>query len=214
MVDSAARPAPMAVRLYTDHYLVRGIVPTTQERLVDVLNGASDYLVVEDAFFDEVGSREIVGQAPFVQVNLDLVILAAAEDAVEPAGEGPGSATRDQVLIGVPPYRITGRLDLRNAQGLRRGIEGLRSRFVEVTEATFWSEALNEPRTRAPVLVVNHRRSHVVSPYEERDVWAGVDDGTIRRSEAEDVPPADAVEAESGVWVMDSDVGSLARRET
>jgi len=200
----------MAVRLYTDHYLVRGIVPTTHERLVDLLNGASDYLVVEDAFFDEVGSREIVGQATFLQVN-----LAAAEDAVERAGEGPGSATRDKVLIAVPPYRVTGRLALRNDQDLRRGIEGLRSRFVEVTEATFWSEALNEPRTKAPLLAVNHQRSHVVSPYEERDVWAGVDDGTIRRREAEDVPPAEGAEAaESGLWVMDSDVGSLAQRET
>jgi len=215
MVDSGARPAPMAVRFYTDHYLVRGIVSTTHERLVDLLNGASDYVVVEDAFFDEFGSHEIVGQAPFVQVNLGRVIVAAAEDAVEPGSDAPGSATPDRVLIAVPPYRVTGRVRLRDDQDLRGGIEGLRSRFVEVTEATFWSEPLNEPRTRAPVLAVNHQRAHVVSPFEERDVWAGVDDGTIRRQEADDVPPVEAAEtAEAGLWVMDSDVGSLARRET
>lgn len=219
MVDSAARQARMAVRLYTDHYLVRGSVSTTRERLVDVLNGTSDYVVLENAFFDEFGSREIVGQAPFVRVNLAMIILAAPEDAVEPAAdaiepaaEAPGTATRDQVLLAVPPYRITGRLELRNDQDLRDGIEGLSSRFVEVTEATFWSESLNEPRTRAPLVAVNHRRSHVVAPFEERDVWAGVDDGSIRRGEGEAVRLAES--ADSGVWVMDSNVGSLAPRET
>jgi len=215
MVDSAAGPALIAVRLYTDHYLVRGSVATTREGLVDLLNGTSDYFVLENAFFDEFGSREIIGQASFVKVNLAMVILAVAEETSEPAGEAAPSASRDQVLFAVPPYRITGRVKLPKGQDLRGGLTGVSGRFVEVTEATYWSEPLNEPRTRAPLVAVNHRRSHVVSPYEERDVWAGVDDGTIRRSEAEDVPPAEAAEAaESGLWVMDSDVGSLARGET
>jgi len=220
MVDSAAGPAPLAVRLYTAHYLVRGTLAATRERLVDLLNGASDFLVLDSAFFDEFGSREVIGQASFVQVNLDMVILAVPEESSEPAGETSDttagvSTRRDQVLLAVAPYRVTGRLELPTGQDLRRAFAGSGGRFVEVTDATYWSEPLNEPRTRAPLVAVNHLRSHVVSPFEERDVWAGVDDGTIRRSEAEDVPPEEAAEAtENGLWVMDSDVGSLAQRES
>ena len=220
MSDSAAGPALLAVRLYTDHYLVRGTLATTPERLVELLNGAGEYLVLESAFFDEFGSREIIGQASFVQVNLARVILAVPEESSAPAGEatdaGAGASTRrDQVLLAVPPYRVTGRLGLPKGQDLREGLAAVGGRFVEVTGATYWSEPLNEPRAKTPLLAVNHRRSHVVSPFEERDVWAGVDDITIRRSEGEDVPAVEGTEAaEAGLWVMDSDVGSLARRET
>ena len=43
-------------------------------------------------------------------------------------------------------------------------------------------------------------------------MWAGVDDVTARRTEEGDEQRAD--QAGSGVWIMDSDVGSLAPGET
>jgi hypothetical protein len=212
MVDPAAPGTILAVRLFTDRYVVRGRIATTREGLVDTLNKAGDFVWVEDVFFDEYDSREGVGQARFAQVNLGLVVLASLDETAEPAAEAPASTTRDQVLIAVGPYRLTGRLDLRNDQDLRRGVEGLKSRFVQVSEAVFWSESLNEPRSRVPLVAFNHERAHVIAPFEERDVWAGVDDVTARRVDESGEQLAEP--AGSGVWIMDSDIGSLAPGET
>jgi hypothetical protein len=212
MVDPAAPGTILAVRLFTDRYVVRGRIATTREGLVDTLNKAGDFVWVEDVFFDEYDSREGVGQARYAQVNLGLVVLASLDERAEPAAEASASTTRDQVLIAVGPYRLTGRLDLRNDQDLRRGVEGLKSRFVQVSEAVFWSESLNEPRSRVPLVAFNHERAHVIAPFEERDVWAGVDDVTARRVDESGEQLAEP--AGSGVWIMDSDIGSLAPGET
>jgi len=211
MVDPAAPPALTAVRLYTEHYLVRGRI-STPHGLLEALNDAGDELVLEDAFFDEFASREIVGQAPFAQVNLAMAILAALDDEFEDGAEPRERASGDQVMIGAPPYRVTGHVELGNQRDLRQLLDRMSGRFIEVTDATFWSEALNEPRKRTSLLAVNHARAHVVAPFEERDVWAGVDDATLRRPDASILEIAES--AQAGVWVMDSDVGSLARGES
>ena len=212
MDDPASSATPLAVRLYTDRYLIRGRLATTRERLVETLNRAGDFIVLEDVFFEEFDSREGVGQAPYVQVNVAMVVLASPDEAAEPAAEGQASPSRDQVLVGVPPYRITGRVELPNMQDLRAGIAALRQRFVQVTDAVYWSEVLNEPRSRVPLAAFNHDRVHIVAPFEERDVWAGVNDVTARRVDDSGEQLAEPVGA--GVWVMDSDVGSLAPGET
>lgn len=217
MVDPAAPPALTAVRLYTEHYLVRGRISTPHGSLLAALNGAGDELVLEDAFFDEFASREIVGQAPFAQVNLAMVILAAPDDEFEEGAEPPERASGEQVMIGVPPYRVTGHVELGKQSDLRQLLDRMSGRFIEVSDATFWSESLNEPRKRTSFLAVNHARAHVVAPFEERDVWAGVDDVTLRRPDADTVQGLEFAEAEpaqAGVWVMDSDVGSLAAGES
>jgi hypothetical protein len=212
MVDPAAPPALTAVRLYTEHYLVRGRI-STPHGLVEGLNGSGEELVLEDAFFDEFASREIVGQAPFAQVNLAMVILAALDDEFEEGAEPSERASGDQVMIGVPPYRVTGHVELGRSD-LRQLLDRMSGRFIEVTDATFWSESLNEPRKRTSMLAVNHARAHVVAPFEERDVWAGVDDVTLRRPEGDASILEVAEPAQAGVWVMDSDVGSLAAGES
>ena len=210
MVDPVAPPAFTAVRLYTEHYLVRGRI-STPRGLVEALNGSDDELVLEDAFFDEFASREIVGQAPFAQVNLAMVILAALDQEFEDGAEPAERPSGDQVMIGVPPYRVTGHVELGNQRDLRQLLDHMSRRFIEVTDAIFWSEALNEPRKRTSTLAVNHARAHLVAPFEERDVWAGVDDATLRRPDTSILEVAEP--AQAGVWVMDSDVGSLAAGE-
>lgn len=214
MVDPAAPPALTAVRLYTEHYLVRGRISAPQGSLLEALNRAGDEIVLEDAFFDEFASREIVGQAAFAQVNLTMVILAALDDEFEDGAESPERASGGHVMIGVPPYRVTGHVELGNQPGLRQLLDRMSGRFVEVRDATFWSESLNEPRKRTGALAVNHARAHVVAPFEERDVWAGVDDATLRRPEGDASILEIAEPAQAGVWVMDSDVGSLAAGES
>ena len=53
MVDPGVPDPLLAVRLFTDRYVVRGRIATTKEKLVETLNSSGDFLTVEDVFFDE-----------------------------------------------------------------------------------------------------------------------------------------------------------------
>lgn len=171
-----------AVRLYTDRYLVRGRLAAAGE-LTEALNRAGARIELEEAVYDEFGSREIVAQVPFAQVNLELVLIAALDEEWAPAAEIVGNQPRDEVLVGLPPFRVIGRLEgHESGEELRASLGKGAGRFIRLDDATFWSESLNEPRTRAPWLAVNRERAHVIAPHEERDVWAGVADFTIGAS--------------------------------
>ena len=103
-----------AIRLYTEHYLIRGRLATPGE-LTSVLNAAGERLELEAAVYDEFGSREIVAQVPWVEVNLGLVLIAALDEEWAPAAEIVAAQARDEVLVGLPPFRVTGRLASRGA---------------------------------------------------------------------------------------------------
>lgn len=200
----------MAVTLYTDSYVVRGTIPTLHRRLSDLLNGADrDFIVLEDVFLDEFGSRDLVQQAPFAQINLATVLFAVADQPVEPVPELRVVKVPEQALVVVPPFRITGRVHLPPQSELRSGLDELTGRFVPVTDATYWSDPLKEPRTRAAMLAVNHARAHILAPYVERDVWG--DEPALRRAEgaAELELPADgsAAAPDPGLWVADTNAG-------
>jgi hypothetical protein len=171
MVGSAAPGEQIGVRLYTERYVIRGHL-TPAGDLAATLNAAGDRLDLEAAVYDEFGSREIVGQVPFVQVNLGVVLVAALDEAWAPAAEALPTHASDEVLVAVPPFRVAGRLATSPGGDMRSAIEATGDRFIELHEATFWSESLNEPRTRAPSLVVNRALAHLIAPHEERDPWA------------------------------------------
>jgi len=167
------------VTLYTDSYVARGSVRTRQHRLSDVLNGAEHaFLVLEDVTIDEFGSRAMIERAPFAQINLETVLFGVADTPVQPMPELRTIKVPEQALIVVPPFRITGRIHLVAEYDLRTGLHELVGRFIPITEATFWSDRLGEPRTHAQMLAVNHSRAHIFAPYEEHDVWAGLPGAT------------------------------------
>ena len=192
-----------AIRLYTEHYLIRGRLATPGE-LTSVLNAAGERLELEAAVYDEFGSREIVAQVPWVEVNLGLVLIAALDGEWAPAAEIVAAQARDEVLVGLPPFRVTGRLASRGAgsgdlrAALRKGVQ----RFIRIEEATFWSEALNEPRTHAPWLAVNSARAHLIAPHQERDVWAGADGFQAAATQGESSGLAQP--AGGDIWIVDS----------
>jgi len=167
---------PVALTLYTDAYVVRGTIRTRQRRVTDILNHADqDFLVISDATIDEFGSRAQTVQAEFAQVNLGAVLFAVADTPVEPVPELRTPKVAEQAIITVPPFRITGRIHLLPERDLREALSELTGRFIPVTDAIYWSDTVNEPRSTAMMVAFNHARAQILAPHREVDTWAGLD---------------------------------------
>lgn len=166
----------VALTLYTDAYVVRGTIRTRQRRLTDILNQAEqDFLVISGAVFDEFGSRAQTAQAEYAQVNLGAVLFAVADTPVEPVPELRTPKVVEQALITVPPFRITGRIHLLPERDLREALSELTGRFIPVTDATYWSDTVHEPRATVLMVAFNHTRAQILAPHREVDPWAGLD---------------------------------------
>lgn len=175
MFEGGPNRTRMAVTLYTDSYVVRGALTTFQRRLSDLLNAEErDFLVLEDVVLDEFGTRDVAEKTPYAQINLDTVLFGVGDDAPEPTPELRVIKVPERALVILPPFRIVGRIHLPPETDLKSALGELTGRFLPVTDAAFWSEALQEPRTEAPMIAINHSRAHILAPFVERDVWAGV----------------------------------------
>jgi hypothetical protein len=180
---------PASLTLYTDSYVIRGMVRTRQHRMTDVLNGAEDdFLVVEEAVLEEFGSRGEIDRAPFAQVNLAAVLFAVSDIPVEATPELRTPKVEERALITVPPFRVTGRIHLLPERNLRDALQELTERFVPVTDATYWSDRVGEPRTQAIVVTINRDRAHILAPHTEVDPWAGLAGSAGATPEAEEGP--------------------------
>ena len=199
-------PTRMDVRLYTDSYVVRGSISTYQRRLSDLLNAADpDFLVVEDVALEEFRTGDLIRKAPFAQINLNTVIFAVSEHAVESKPEFRIPKVREKALVIVPPFRLTGHIHLPQQAELRSALMGLTGRFLPVTEVTYWSETLREPRTDADMVAVNHARAQIFAPYEEPNVWRDVNSETERAEEpATAAATVSSAPDEGDLWVADS----------
>ncbi|HEX5466598.1 MAG TPA: hypothetical protein VFW92_07965 [Candidatus Limnocylindrales bacterium] len=159
--------------LFTDSYVVRGRLASPGARLTDVLNNAENgLLVIEDATFEEFGGSGGTERAAFAQVNLAAALFATSDEMVEPMPEMRMAKVPQQALISVPPFRIVGRIHLPAVESLREALAELRQAFVPVSDATYWSEALREPRTSSVFLAFNHARAQILAPYAEQDPWS------------------------------------------
>src|SRR5215210_3896873 len=103
----------VSLTLYTDAYVIRGVLQTRQRRITDILNEADhDFVVLTDVVMDEYGSREIAIRAEYAQVNLDSVLFAVADTPVDPVPELRTPKVPEQAMISIPPFRIVGRIHL------------------------------------------------------------------------------------------------------
>jgi hypothetical protein len=162
--------------LYTDALITHGSIRTRQGRVTDVLNLAKEsFLVLEDATVEEIGVRGQPIRAGFVQVNLDAVLFAVAN---EPARDLPELRTpkkQEQAILSVPPFKVVGTIHLLpTGDDLREALGELTERFIPVTDATFWSESAGEARQAALLVAVNHRRTQILAQYKAPDPWAGI----------------------------------------
>jgi hypothetical protein len=167
---------PAAITLVTDNFVVRGTIQTRHRRITDMLNTTEhDFLVLEQATFDEFGSTGIVMQTDFAQVNLGAVLFGVADEPVEVTPELRVPKVSERALISVPPFTITGHIHLMAGRDLRQALDELMGRFIPVTDATYWSDRVGEARTPALIVAVNHNRAQILAPHREVDPWAGLD---------------------------------------
>ena len=167
---------PTAITLVTDNFVVRGTIVTRHRRITDMLNTAEhDFLVLEQATFDEFGATGVVMQTDFAQVNLGAVLFGVADEPVEATPELRIPKVSERALISIPPFTVTGHIHVMAGRDLRAALDELQGRFIPVTEATYWSDRVGEARTEALIVAVNHNRAQILAPHREIDPWAGLD---------------------------------------
>ena len=177
MFDAVAERT-VALTLYTDSYVVRGTLRTRQKRITDILNLADEeFLVVEQAVVDPLGAHGEVIRAEYAQVNLATVLFAVSDEPVEAMPELRTPKTAEQALVTVPPFTVIGRIHLLPERELRIALEELTGRFIPITDATYWSDVVGEPRTSALVVAVNHARAQILAPHRVVDPWTGLGAG-------------------------------------
>jgi len=167
---------PIQVTLVTDAHIVRGTLLTRHRRITDMLNATDeDFLVLEQATFDEFGSTGVVMQTDYAQVNLGAVLFGVADDPVDPTPELRVPKVTERALIAIPPFTITGHIHLMPERDLHQALGELLGRFIPVTDAVYWSDRVGEARATARVVAVNHNRAQILAPHREVDPWAGLD---------------------------------------
>jgi hypothetical protein len=188
---------PTAITLVTDNFVVRGTIVTRHRRITDMLNTTEhDFLVLEQATFDEFGSTGIVMQTDFAQVNLGAVLFGVADDPVDATPELRVPKVSERALISIPPFTVTGHIHVMAGRDLRAALEELQGRFIPVTEAAYWSDRVGEARTEALIVAVNHSRAQILAPHREVDPWAGLDrSGGSASTEAADTASQDTADA-------------------
>ncbi|HEY3522632.1 MAG TPA: hypothetical protein VGK63_02920 [Candidatus Limnocylindrales bacterium] len=175
MFGGLAPETTAGVTLYTDAYVVRGQVQTRARRLTDILNRAENgFLVLTQVTLDEFGSKASAIQSDYAQVNLGAVLFGVSDEPVEPAPELRMPKVSEQALISVPPFRIVGRIHVLPERDLRDALDELTGAFVPVTDATYWSEIVGEPRTTVNAVAFNHSRAQILTPYRVSDPWEGM----------------------------------------
>ncbi len=186
---------PTAITLVTDNFVVRGTFVTRHRRITDMLNTAEhDFLVLEQATFDEFGATGVVMQTDFAQVNLGAVLFGVADEPVEATPELRIPKVSERALISIPPFTVTGHIHVMAGRDLRAALDELQGRFIPVTEATYWSDRVGEARTEALIVAVNHNRAQILAPHREVDPWAGLD----RTGGSASAGAADAASSGSG----------------
>ncbi len=194
----------VVLTLYTDSFVIKGSLDTRQRRVTDMLNLAEDpFIVLADVFFDEFGSVGRTVRADFAQVNLGSILFAVADTPSEPAPELRTHKIEQRAIVSIPPFKVTGYIHLLAERSLRVALTELTGKFLPVTEATYWSDSLGEPRVTAALVAINRGLAQVVAPHQEVDPWAGLD-----RPAAEDGFATEASSSSgpsgSSVWPEDS----------
>ena len=165
-----------SITLVTDAFVVRGTIQTRHRRITDMLNTAErDFLVLEQATFDEFGSTGVAIQTDFAQVNLGAVLFGVADEAVDVTPELRVPKVSERALISIPPFTVVGHIHLMPERDLHEALDELMGRFIPVTDAVYWSDRVGEARTEALVVAVNHSRAQILAPHREVDPWAGLD---------------------------------------
>ena len=189
MIGIGGTQHAIQLTLYTDAFVVHGAIHTRQRRVSDILNQADDpFLVLSDVMFDEFGTTGATIRTEFAQVNLASVLFAVAQDVVEPLPELRTPKSPEQALISIPPFKVIGSIHVLLNRSLRESLVELTGAVIPVTDATYWSDTLDEARATATLVAVNHARAQILAPHHEVDPWAGLPGSSAAADTLE--PPA------------------------
>jgi hypothetical protein len=167
------RALPMT--LYTELFVVRGILQTRQHRLTDILNTAEEpFLVLEDVSLEEFGSRHQPATSEFAQVNLSSILFAVTLQTVQPVSELHLRKVAERAFLSIPPFRVMGNIHLLPDRTFRESLAGLHSKFVPVTDAVFWSDRERQAPQTAAMVAVNRSRAQIFAPFHETAGWAAI----------------------------------------
>jgi hypothetical protein len=173
MYPAFAEMERVELTLYTDALVTRGLYRTRHHRVTDILNRTEQpFLVLEQVEVRELASTLPPVRAAYAQVNLDSVLFAVANVPVEPVPELHTPKHREQALISVPPFSVVGTIHLPPEDSLREALSELTGRFLPVTDATYWSDRLGEPRREAVLVAVNHARTQILARLLDEDAPA------------------------------------------
>ncbi len=166
----------VSLTLYTDSFVIKGNIRTRQARISDVLNHADEpFLVLSDVVVDEYGSPNLASRSEYAQVNLDAVLFAVADTAVEARPDLRTMKVSEEALISIPPFRVIGRIHVLPERGLGEALSELTGKYIPVTDATYWSDTAGEARQTAQMVAINRHRAQILAPHREVDPWAGID---------------------------------------
>ena len=153
--------------LYTDAYVAQGAIATRQRRVTDILNLTEDgFIVLSDVSLAEFGHRTEVVSAPYAQINLAAVLFAVADTPVEAIPELRTPKVPEFALVTIPPFKVAGRLHILPQRTVRQALGELVGRFLPMTEATYWSERVGEPKASAAMVAINHARAQILMPWQ------------------------------------------------
>jgi hypothetical protein len=173
-----SEPQQVSLTLYTDAFVIRGMIRTRQRRITDILNLADEpFLVVTNATVDEYGAHSMATRTDYAQVNLAAVLFAVSDTALEPRPDLRTPKVPELAVISIPPFKITGRIHLMPERDLHEALSELTGTFLPCTDATYWSDSAGEARLSAPMVAFNHNRAQILAPHQAVDPWSGLDRG-------------------------------------
>jgi hypothetical protein len=114
---------------------------------------------------EEFGARGQTTRADFAQVNLSSLLFAITDSVVEAQPELRLVKSSEEALVIVPPFKVVGRIHVLPDRDLRDALSELTGRFIPVTDACYWSDILDQPRTSATFVAFNHARAHVLASH-------------------------------------------------
>ena len=169
MYAAFAELVKVELTLYTDALIVRGTVRTRQHRVSDILNlSETPFLVLEEVTVTDLDGSAQPIEADVAQINLDAVLFAAADTAIEPLPELRTPKMQREAVISIPPFRISGTLHLlAGSPNLREALTDLTGRFLPVTDAEFEAPSLGLGRAQVAMVAVNHQRAQILAKFRE-----------------------------------------------
>jgi hypothetical protein len=144
----------------TPTMIVQGSVTTRVKRLTDILNEPDlTQLVLQDARFIELGSRQIIAKGESVHIPLGEILFVHSSSPTEgnAAMKMPKQPVEATLLL--PPFMIEGTIYLAYESELRIALSAHMDRFMAVTNARYW--AYGSPESSVDLLAVQHAKANI-----------------------------------------------------